>query len=199
MKRSSAGVQEQSVELNFTPMIDCVFQLIIFFVVTMRYPQIERNLPAFLPKTTGTGRAAAQAAAQEDDVTRYLIRLEYDESQDPGVKRRLTTAVADYRQAQEAAERAATVSEKERWREQADQLLSAIPKPIVLAQGAVVRSFSALDGQLMLLSRTKEAGSRLQIVLDAEREVPFMFVIRVQEICSIRGFNEISFAAKGEK
>ena len=193
MKRASAGQQEQSTELNITPMIDCVFLLLIFFVVTMKYPQIERNMPANLPKTL-QGEGEKQ---DREETVRYFIRLEYGEGRDPGIKRRVKAAILDFKEAEHNAKNAQTLGEREQYDQLARELKRAIPRPTLLAQGAPVRSFSALDGQLLLLARTAK-NTRIQIILDADRNVPFMFVARLQDICSRRGFSEISFAAKRE-
>ena len=195
MKRASAGQQEQNTELNITPMIDCVFLLLIFFVVTMKYPEIERNMPANLPKATAEGKEEQEP---EKEVIRYYIRLVYDESRDPNVRQRLRSAVTAFKQAEVRAQNAATAAEREGQRELAEELRQRIPRPEMLAQGAQVRSYGALDGQLMLLERSAEDAD-VQIILDADREVPFMFVARVQEVCLRRGFNKISFAEKRER
>ena len=190
MKRSNAGEEEQSTELDITPMIDCVFLLLIFFVVTMKYPQIERNMPANLPKTM-EGKSETE---EVDKTVRYHIRLEYD----PSVKARLREAIRDFKSADNSGKNAGTHVEKEQYQALSKELLRAIPRPKIFAQGASVRSYGALDSQLLLIERTAK-DTRVQIILDAAREVPFMFVSRVQEICSRRGFNEISFAAKKEE
>ena len=194
MKRSSAGQEEQSTELNITPMIDCVFLLLIFFVVTMQVPQIERNMPANLPKIM-QGKSDKQ---DPEELVRYFVRLEYDEGRDPGVKRRLKSAVAEFGENERLAANAGTHAEREHYEQLAQDALRAVPRPTILAQGARVRTFQALDGQLLLLGRSAKKDARIQIVLDADRVVPFMFVARIQDICSARGFKEISFAAKRE-
>jgi len=194
MKRASAGQAEQSVEINITPMIDCVFLLLIFFIVTMKVPQIERNMPANLPKV----QEGKSTTPDTEKVVRYFIRLEYDAAKDPGIKRRVREAIQSYKQADDLSRAVNSVLEREQYQQRAKELVAQVPKPSILAQGAAVRSFSDLDSQLLLLGRTA-TDTRIQIVLDAGRDVPFMFVIRVQEICSRRGFNEISFAAKGEE
>lgn len=195
MKRTSAGQQEQNTELNITPMIDCVFLLLIFFVVTMKYPQIERNMPANLPKATEEGKE--EQKEDEKEIVRYYIRLVYDESRDRNIRKLLREAVRAFKEAETQSENASTASEREQFSEMAKDLRRAIPRPELMAQGARVRSYSALDGQLLLLQRTAE-DVIVQIILDADREVPFMYVTRVQEICLRRGFSQISFAAKKE-
>lgn len=38
-------------EMNMTPMIDCVFLLLLFFMVGMKFKELDRKLDADLPKT----------------------------------------------------------------------------------------------------------------------------------------------------
>ena len=38
-------------ELNMTPMIDCVFLLLLFFMVSMKFKELDRKLDTDMPKT----------------------------------------------------------------------------------------------------------------------------------------------------
>ena len=38
---------------NMTPMIDVVFQLLIFFLVNMKFKTLDMKIEAFLPKDRG--------------------------------------------------------------------------------------------------------------------------------------------------
>ena len=40
-------------ELNMTPMIDIVFQLIVFFLLTLKFKTVDRRIDAMLPKNVG--------------------------------------------------------------------------------------------------------------------------------------------------
>lgn len=61
-------------EVDMTPMIDIVFQLLIFFMVTMAM-SLQKALPVPAPPTDS---AAAQAVEIEDDVV--TVRVETDDS-----------------------------------------------------------------------------------------------------------------------
>ena len=43
----------EDTELNMTPMIDIVFQLIVFFLLTLKFKTVDRRIDAMLPKTEG--------------------------------------------------------------------------------------------------------------------------------------------------
>lgn len=45
---------EEEVEMNMTPMIDVTFQLLIFFIVTMKFRTLEKKLDSYLPTDFGT-------------------------------------------------------------------------------------------------------------------------------------------------
>ena len=47
-KRRARG--DSSIELKLTPMIDVVFLLLIFFMVTTKFVAPERKIPAFAAK-----------------------------------------------------------------------------------------------------------------------------------------------------
>lgn len=64
--------------LNITPMIDVVFLLLIFFVATLRLPEPEANIAAFLPRRekTAVGTSKSTDDTQEtEDITRIRIAL----------------------------------------------------------------------------------------------------------------------------
>jgi biopolymer transport protein ExbD len=47
--------QDDAPAINLTPMIDIVFNLIIFFMVSTRFTEIERKVDLSVPKVGGTG------------------------------------------------------------------------------------------------------------------------------------------------
>jgi len=60
---------EEKVELQMTPMIDCVFLLLIFFIATLKFPEVEGNLPAYLPKGKPT-------TTTDQRIDKIVIRLD---------------------------------------------------------------------------------------------------------------------------
>jgi biopolymer transport protein ExbD len=53
MAKSDRRLMKQ-MELNMTPMIDCVFQLLLFFMVSMKFKEMDQKLDADLPKAGKT-------------------------------------------------------------------------------------------------------------------------------------------------
>jgi hypothetical protein len=52
-KRRSRKVEIGEMAIDMTPMIDCVFQLLIFFVLTNKFIEQEGELRSYLPKNRG--------------------------------------------------------------------------------------------------------------------------------------------------
>ena len=79
------GQRDNKLELQMTPMIDVVFLLLIFFIVTLRIPAEEAMIETELPKAKGTGEAeAVDETRQEFDDILLHIR------QEAGSKSRVT-------------------------------------------------------------------------------------------------------------
>jgi hypothetical protein len=51
--------EAQETELNMTPMIDIVFQLIIFFLLSLKFKTIDRRIDSMLPKDRGPNQVPA--------------------------------------------------------------------------------------------------------------------------------------------
>jgi biopolymer transport protein ExbD len=53
-------IASEEAKLDMTPMIDVVFQLIIFFMCNIKYKTLEGRLDAYLPKDVGVNSAPAE-------------------------------------------------------------------------------------------------------------------------------------------
>ena len=51
---------QTEIELDMTPMIDVVFQLLIFFMLTIEFKTLEGKLAAYLPKDVGVNNTPAE-------------------------------------------------------------------------------------------------------------------------------------------
>ena len=76
-KKSGDG--SEAFEINLTPMIDVVFQLIIFFMCAMKFKTLERKIEAYLPKDRGL------AATPERIDERVNIKVVIKQTEDEGV------------------------------------------------------------------------------------------------------------------
>lgn len=55
--RFTRTLGEARIQADMTPMIDVVFQLLIFFLCNLQYRTLEGRLEAFLPKDRGAGHS----------------------------------------------------------------------------------------------------------------------------------------------
>jgi biopolymer transport protein ExbD len=69
-RRANEGMTDVvELGLQFTPMIDCIFQLIIFFMVNVKFRTMEGLLKAFLP------RASTAPAAEEPNKDKVFVTI----------------------------------------------------------------------------------------------------------------------------
>jgi len=66
-------------ELNMTPMIDIVFQLIIFFLLSLKFKTIDRRIESMLPKDRGL----APTPTFPEDFLKVKIKLFRRDMEDP--------------------------------------------------------------------------------------------------------------------
>ncbi len=71
-------IASEEAKMDMTPMIDVVFQLIIFFMCNIKYKTLEGRLDAYLPKDVGVNTAPA------DPIVKVEIMIKVTE---PGEKR----------------------------------------------------------------------------------------------------------------
>lgn len=75
-RRIRGAGDEEKLELKMTSMIDVVFLLLIFFIVTLQIPAEEAMIEAKLPKATAEGEEAVEEEARmefEDIVLQLRI------------------------------------------------------------------------------------------------------------------------------
>jgi biopolymer transport protein ExbD len=74
MRRPPMREDRGRLDVKMTPMIDVVFQLLIFFVCTVSFQALEEQLPANL-QATGTGTAAPALDAEMAELEEVLVKL----------------------------------------------------------------------------------------------------------------------------
>ena len=77
--RKKYGTEETSMELQMAPMIDVIFQLIIFFMCSIHFKSLEGKLYSYLPKYAGMG----EGPVIEAPISEVRIRLIYSEDAKP--------------------------------------------------------------------------------------------------------------------
>jgi biopolymer transport protein ExbD len=67
VKRATlSGNDKEEPKMNMTPMIDVTFQLLIFFMCTIKFKTLEGKLSAYLPKDVGVNTSEAEPKEKVD-------------------------------------------------------------------------------------------------------------------------------------
>lgn len=76
MRRRSNDVKDHTeATLDITPTIDVVFLLLIFFIATIRLPEPEANIRAYLPRTDETPTAGEMDVDPEETEDETVIHI----------------------------------------------------------------------------------------------------------------------------
>lgn len=75
MARKRKKPEDNEMAIDFTPIIDCAFNLLIFFMVTLKFSTTEGQLSAELPKDVGLSRSYQTPK----DLDKLKIHISYDE------------------------------------------------------------------------------------------------------------------------
>lgn len=69
-RRKRAQIDTSPIKGDMTPMIDVVFQLLIFFMLTIEFKMLEGKLAAYLPKDVGVNTSQAEPKEKVEIVLR---------------------------------------------------------------------------------------------------------------------------------
>jgi len=86
MAKKSDDRVKQEVKLDMTPMIDVTFQLLIFFMCTIKFKMLEGKLAAYLPKDQGVNNTPMEKPLDKMDLR--ILTSGAHEGQDPRFPRK---------------------------------------------------------------------------------------------------------------
>jgi len=72
MHRKKRAPPPHDFRLDMTPMVDVVFQLMIFFLCTIKFKSLEGKLSAYLPKGVGVNSSAATPLQRVDVIIKMV-------------------------------------------------------------------------------------------------------------------------------
>ncbi len=75
MRRPTYTTRRSPVDLQLTPMIDCVFLLMIYFIFSSNFDVPEQSLPSQLSAATGSGAASTDTPPPEADFEDVVVRV----------------------------------------------------------------------------------------------------------------------------
>jgi biopolymer transport protein ExbD len=81
MRRPTYTTRRTPVDLQLTPMIDCVFLLMIYFIFSSNFDVPEESLPSQLSAASGSGKTSSdQPPPPEADFEDVVIRILWRDS-----------------------------------------------------------------------------------------------------------------------
>ena len=181
-KRKRRSVEEVENEgADMTPMIDVVFQLLIFFMLTMQFKEIEGKLLSQLPKDKGL--APSHVLQPELQEVRIVICAGGDTRMHKHDKGKHEKADKNNEICKIMVENheigEAYLTEKHG--------KGAHNKSIYAALAAKVKEL--VDAQ----PSTKDATKKAPVILDADSEVPYEHIIGAVDSCKSLGIDNVEF------
>lgn len=75
---ASDSSNEDELELRMTSMIDVVFLLLIFFIVTLKIPEEEAIIETRLPQAAGSGETTSEEEEEKSEFEDIMLVLQLD-------------------------------------------------------------------------------------------------------------------------
>ncbi len=189
----------EKAEMDMTPMIDIVFQLLIFFLLSAKFIALEGQLSSYLPKDRGL--QAAFSKIEPDEVIFFLDWIA-DETEPLTGKVRCQTI--NYRPPGEGA------SGRDYEFPSVDASgTKRIPygptqKPVQYGEsvdmpGYQIPNFDIIEGYLghrHQLYETKGSGKSIPVTINVSDQVPMQMVANIVDICTRIGISNVTIAAK---
>src|SRR5688572_16032820 len=69
-----AAAEDPEIKQDMTPMIDVVFQLMIFFMCTIKFKTLEGKLQAYLPKDVGVNPTPSDIKLEKVDIVVKVLK-----------------------------------------------------------------------------------------------------------------------------
>ena len=178
-RRSTAEVENEGADM--TPMIDVVFQLLIFFMLTMQFKEIEGKLLSQLPKDKGL--APSHVLQPELQEVRIVICAGGDtrmHKHDKGKHEKADKNNEICKVMVENHDIGETYLTEKHGK-------GAHNKSIYAALAAKVKEL--VDAQ----PSTKDATKKAPVILDADSEVPYEHIIGAVDSCKQLGIDNVEF------
>jgi biopolymer transport protein ExbD len=171
--------EEKASELNMTPMIDIVFQLLIFFMLSMHFKEVEGRLLSTLPKKSGLESSLAPVRLEE---VRIVLCAGGDARTHLTDKGRHEAAAKDGRVCRAAVEKV-DIGELRRTEDAADAREG---------NRAVYRAAARRARELVEALRT-DRSKPAPVILDGDSEVAYEHVLGIVNACREAGIANVEF------
>ena len=196
IKQNKRVIEEA--ELDMTPMIDIVFQLLIFFLLSAKFIALEGQLSSYLPKDRGL--QASFSKIEPDEVIFFLEWVADPVNDKTG---RVRCQTINYKpnpgatsgQDHEFESQDATVGQIEYG---PDRRLVQYGEGIDMP-GYHIPNFTNIEDYLNFrhgLYETKGSGKSIPVTINVSDNVPMQMVANIVDICTRIGITNVTIAAK---
>ncbi len=187
-RRRGLPAEVERTELNMTPMIDVVFQLLIFFMLSMHFREVEGKLLSQLPRDKGTAPASSLRPELREvrvvlcaggDTARHLgDKAAHDKVRKPGDVCAVLVdggGIGDLYETGAHPERAAHNR----------AIYAALGKRVAERYPALASARAGRD----------DPSRRPPVVLDADGETPYEHIIGAVNACKALGIDTVEFVS----
>ena len=196
IKQNKRVIEES--ELEMTPMIDIVFQLLIFFLLSAKFIALEGQLSSYLPKDRGL--QASFSKIEPDEVIFFLEWVADPVNDKTG---RVRCQTINYKpspgatsgQDHEFESQDATVGQVEYG---PDRRLVQYGEGVDMP-GYHIPNFMNIEDYLNFrhgLYETKGSGKSIPVTINVSDNVPMQMVANIVDICTRIGITNVTIAAK---
>jgi len=196
IKQNKRVIEES--ELDMTPMIDIVFQLLIFFLLSAKFIALEGQLSSYLPKDRGL--QASFSKIEPDEVIFFLEWVADPVNDKTG---RVRCQTINYKpspgatsgQDHEFESQDATVGQVEYG---PDRRLVQYGEGVDMP-GYHIPNFMNIEDYLNFrhgLYETKGSGKSIPVTINVSDNVPMQMVANIVDICTRIGITNVTIAAK---
>ena len=196
IKQNKRVIEEA--ELDMTPMIDIVFQLLIFFLLSAKFIALEGQLSSYLPKDRGL--QASFSKIEPDEVIFFLEWVADPVNDKTG---RVRCQTINYKpspgatsgQDHEFESQDATVGQVEYG---PDRRLVQYGEGVDMP-GYHIPNFMNIEDYLNFrhgLYETKGSGKSIPVTINVSDNVPMQMVANIVDICTRIGITNVTIAAK---
>ncbi len=178
-------IDEAEADMEMTPMIDIVFQLLIFFLLSAKFIALEGQLASYLPKDRGL-----QSSFSEIELANVTFFLDWVDDQPEG---RVRCRTMDYRPSGGGAR----IPVYEFNTEDGRFKIAYGPQADDVHYGYHVPSFSDMESYLQDRHSTYTGGrTGLPVTINVEDKVPMQMVTNIVDSCARLGISNVTIAAK---
>lgn len=182
-RRKRREIQEEKpLELNMTPMIDVVFQLLIFFMLSMHFKEVEGKLLSQLPKDKGL--APTHQLQPELQEVRIVICAGGD-----------TRTHLQDKGRHEKADKPNDVCKVLVEKIEVGDVYKTETNPGKAAQNkAIYQALGQKTAELyQSVPSSRGEGKKPPVILDADSEVPYEHIIGAVNACKAVGIDNVEF------